>query len=96
MHVSLLGFAPGCCPKLGRSPWPIRTTHEKHNFETSRALNFRAAPKRCGPDHAIIGMHTNGGGIYWTKFALTDLPNEFIGVEDLKSIVVDEVNVPTI
>ena len=52
--------------------------------------------KRCGPDHAIIGMHTNGGGIYWTKFALTDLPNEFIGVENLKRIVVDEVNVPTI
>jgi len=52
--------------------------------------------KRCGPDHAIVGMHTNGGGIYWTKFALADLPNEFIGVEDLKRIVVDEVHVPTV
>jgi hypothetical protein len=46
--------------------------------------------KRCGPDHAIVGMHTNGGGIYWTKFALADLPNEFIGVEDLKSLTAHE------
>jgi hypothetical protein len=52
--------------------------------------------KRCGPDHAIVGMHTNGGGIYWTKFALADLPNEFIGEDDLKRIVVDEVHVPTV
>jgi len=52
--------------------------------------------KRCGPDHAIVGMHTNGGGVYWTKFALADLPNEFIGAEDLKRILVDEVHVPTV
>jgi hypothetical protein len=35
-------------------------------------------------------MHTNGGGIYWTKFALADLPNEFIGEDDLKRIVCAE------
>jgi hypothetical protein len=42
--------------------------------------------KRCGQDHAIVAMHTNGGGLYWTKFALADLPNEFIDVDDLKRI----------
>jgi hypothetical protein len=52
--------------------------------------------KRCGPNHAIVGMHANGGGIYWTKFALVDLPNEFIGVQDLKRIIVDEVHGPAI
>lgn len=52
--------------------------------------------KRCGPDHAIVGMHTNGGAIYWTKFALVDLPNDFIGDDDLKRILVDEVHVPTV
>jgi hypothetical protein len=41
-------------------------------------------------------MHTNGGGVYWTKFALVDLPNEFIGEDDLKRILVDEVHVPTV
>ena len=52
--------------------------------------------KRCGSDHAIVGMHTNGGAIYWTKFALTDLPNEFIGEEDLKRILVDVVHVTAV
>lgn len=52
--------------------------------------------KRCGAGHAIVGMHLHGGGIYWTKFALVDLPNDFIGIEDLKRIVVDEINVSAV
>jgi hypothetical protein len=52
--------------------------------------------KRCGADHAIVGMHINGGIVYWTKFALADLPNEFISDDDLKRIFVDPVHVPTV
>lgn len=52
--------------------------------------------KRCGPDHVIVGMHTNGGRVYWTKFALADLPNDFVSEDDLKRVLVDEVHVPTV
>lgn len=45
--------------------------------------------KRCGLDHLIVGMHTNGGAIFWTKFALADLPNEFVSEDDLKRAVVN-------
>lgn len=52
--------------------------------------------RRCGPDHAIVGMHTNFGAIYWTKFALVDLPNEFISVDDLKLILASDDYIATV
>ncbi len=37
-------------------------------------------------------MHTNGGALYWTKFELADLPNDYIGAEDLKAIGIEPVD----
>lgn len=49
--------------------------------------------RRCGPDHVAIGMHTNGGAIYWTKMALSDPPNDLVAGEDLKRVVAKPIDV---
>ena len=33
-----------------------------------------------------VGAHEIRGIIYWTKYALSDLPNDFVSVEDLEHI----------
>lgn len=45
---------------------------------------------RCGEHHAIVAMHTNHGYLHWKKFALANLPNEFIRGDDLKRVLVME------
>lgn len=40
-----------------------------------------------GPDctgHVVAALHALDGVLYWTKWRLADLPNELVGVEDLK------------
>lgn len=43
----------------------------------------------CGTDHVAIAMHTNNGYLHWTKFALSDLPNDLISRDDLERVIVD-------
>jgi hypothetical protein len=42
------------------------------------------------------GIYDNCGHRHWVKFAELDLPNDLVGVEDLKRLVVDPVHVPPI
>ncbi len=45
---------------------------------------------REGPDAVIVGAHEHPPGVrYYTKFALSDLPNDFLGPDDLVGIGID-------
>jgi len=37
-----------------------------------------------GDSHVAAGIHEVRGAYHWTKFALADLPNDLLGVDDLK------------
>ena len=54
--------------------------------------------QKHGPDHIAAGCHELRGYVYWTKHKLSDLPNDLIGIEDLKrfGIVVDGVDMATV
>lgn len=49
-------------------------------------LHVAAALHLCGPEETHL---------YWTKIALADLPNDLVGIEDLKrfGIAIDRVEV---
>lgn len=38
---------------------------------------------RFYPDFVAIAAHTNCGGLYWTKYKMSDFPQETIGLDDL-------------
>jgi len=50
----------------------------------------------CGPDHIAVAMHVHGGYLYWTRMALSDLPNDRVGLDDLESVIVNPCDVGTI
>jgi hypothetical protein len=52
--------------------------------------------RRCGPDHVVIGMHTNDGAIYWTEMAASELPEDLIVLDDLESLVIEPIDVPAV
>ena len=43
-------------------------------------------------DFIAVAAHINGGGLYWTKYRLSDFPQNFIGLDDLKAAIVDVVD----
>lgn len=34
--------------------------------------------------HLAVALYTRAGSLYWQKLALSDLPNDLIGIEDLE------------
>ena len=53
-------------------------------------------PKNGG-DFVIVGAHEHLGYIHYTKFALSDLPNDFVGLDDLERIgIVGRVHEPAV
>lgn len=55
--------------------------------------------KMSGPRHVIAGIWEYPAGYrFWEKLALADLPNDFLGIDDLErfGIVLDVSDVPTI
>ena len=39
---------------------------------------------RFYPDFIAVAAHLNGGGLYRTKYRLSEFPQDFIGLNDLK------------
>lgn len=52
--------------------------------------------ERCGSSHVVVGMHTNCGAVFWTKMALSDLPNDLVGLDDLVGAVAEPIDVPAV
>lgn len=52
--------------------------------------------KLATAETVLVAMHANGGVLYWTKFALVDLPNDFVSKDDLERVFIDKVHVPTV
>ena len=42
--------------------------------------------------YIIVGAHENYGCVYFTKIALSDLPNDLIGIHDLERLGIDLIN----
>jgi hypothetical protein len=40
-------------------------------------------------DSILIAAHLNGGGLYWTKYRLSDFPKYDIAIDDIKSFLVE-------
>jgi hypothetical protein len=47
---------------------------------------------RMGADHVAVSAHENCGYRHYTKVALVDLPNDQIGMDDLKRVGIDVVD----
>jgi len=47
---------------------------------------------RFYPDFIAVAAHLNGGGLYWTKYRLSDFPQNLISLDDLKRIFVNAVD----
>lgn len=46
--------------------------------------------------YIIVGAHENNGYVHFTKLALSDLPNDLLGVRDLERLGIDKINFPAI
>jgi hypothetical protein len=44
------------------------------------------------PDFVAVAAHQNGGGMYWTKYRLSDFSKDIIGLNDLKRVIVNVVD----
>lgn len=44
------------------------------------------------PDSDIVGAHEHMGYRYYTKFLLSDLPNDLVGLDDLERFGIDLVD----
>lgn len=42
------------------------------------------------------GVFNHKGTKYWVKYDLSDLPNDFVSLDDLKSVLVDHVDAATV
>lgn len=48
--------------------------------------------ERSGPDRIAVAMHEHGGALWWTWFALADLPNDLIKLADYEALLVQPVD----
>lgn len=46
--------------------------------------------------HVIVGAHENNGIRHFTKYRLSDLPNDLVSVEDLKGLGIDLVDMRSV
>lgn len=42
--------------------------------------------------HVAVSAHESNGYRYWTKFALSDLPNDLISCDDLKRLGIQRID----
>lgn len=48
------------------------------------------------PDFVAVAAHQNGGGLYWTKYRLSDFPKNLVSLDNLKSVFIDIVDARTV
>ena len=42
--------------------------------------------------YIVVDAHENNGYVYFTKLALSDLPNDLLGIRDLERLGIDLIN----
>jgi hypothetical protein len=66
--------------------------HVVEGLEKMKKLPVEEWWVRFYPDFIAVAAHLNGGGLYWTKYRLSDFPQDLIGLEDLKRLFVNVVD----
>lgn len=74
----------------------ISPTSQSVAIENLERLPVEAWRVQFYRDFIGVAAHLHGGGLYWTKYHLSDFPQDCFALENLKSVLVNVVNARTV